>query len=85
PNYCGRSLARNSTTIIKNFIRKYYPKNSAIIWKQMIFYRTQSGIFDIKLAWDTVDKKFKLVAPQLTKLAIRILSIPCSSATFEKT
>ncbi|CAG8846953.1 36956_t:CDS:2, partial [Gigaspora margarita] len=66
PNYCGRSLARNSTTIIESFIRKYYPKDSAIIWKQMIFYRTRS------------------VAPQLTKLAIRILSIPCSSAAFEQ-
>ncbi|CAG8853070.1 6760_t:CDS:2, partial [Gigaspora margarita] len=69
PNYCGRSLARNSTTIIKSFIRKYYPKNSAIIWKQMTFYRTQSGIFDIKLAWDTVDKveliicNYKLAQP----------------------
>lgn len=93
PNYCGRSLARNSTTIIESFIRKYYPKDSAIIWEQMTFYRTRSGIFDIKLAWDTVDKvepimwwdgNFKLVAPQLTKLAIRILSIPCSSAASEQ-
>ncbi|CAG8831054.1 9451_t:CDS:2 [Gigaspora margarita] len=85
-NYCRRSLAQNSTTIIESFIKKYYPKDSAIIWKQIIFYRTQSGIFDIKLAWDTVDKdeNFKFVAPQLTKLAIRIFSIPCSSAASER-
>src|SRR5260364_325635 len=51
PNYCGRSLARNSTTIIESFIRKYYPKDSAIIWEQITVYRTRSGIFDINLAW----------------------------------
>ncbi|CAG8613337.1 24680_t:CDS:2, partial [Gigaspora rosea] len=72
PNYHGRSLARNSTTIIESFIRKYYSKDSAIIWEQMTFYKTRSGIFDIKLAWDTVDK----VDP--------IMCIPCSSAASER-
>jgi hypothetical protein len=91
--YHGRSLARNGTTIIEKFIHQYYPRDSAIIWEQITLYRTQTGIFNITLAWNTIDKinpiawwkgNFMQLASQLTKLAIRVLSIPSSSAVSER-
>jgi hAT family C-terminal dimerisation region len=64
-----------------------------IIWQQLIKYKTKTGTFDLQLAWKTVDKidsiawwkgNFEASAPELCKVAVRILSIPSSSAASER-
>jgi len=79
--------------IIEEFIRHYCSHNSTMIWKQLTYHQTYSGIFDMLSAWNTVDKvnlinwwkgNFALAAPQLTKFAVRILTIPSSSAASER-
>ncbi|CAB4430829.1 unnamed protein product [Rhizophagus irregularis] len=54
---------------------------------------TKTGAFDLKLAWKTVGKvdpitwwkgNFETSAPELCKVAVRILAIPSSSAASER-
>ena len=87
PQYHGESFDWNSVVVIEKFICRYYPNNSTLIWEQLTQYKTRTGIFNIELAWSTVEKidpiiwwkaNFALLAPQLTQLALRILTIPCS-------
>ncbi len=93
PRYHGKSLDRNSVVVIEKFIRHYCPNDSTLIWEQLTQYKTRTGIFNIELAWSTVEKidpiiwwkaNFALLAPQLTQLALLILTIPCSSAASER-
>jgi len=80
-------------TIISQFIQQYYSRNADTIWQQLIEYKTQTGVFNLPLAWKTIDKinpiawwkgNFENSAPELCKMAIRILSIPSSSAASER-
>ena len=93
PQHYGQKLPANSMSIISNFIQRYYPNNANIIWQQLTEYKTKTGTFDLKLAWETVDKvdpiawwkgNFETSAPELCKVAVRILSIPSSSAASER-
>ena len=92
PQYYGRKLSTNSTSIISQFIQDYYSSNADVVWQQLIEYRTQTGVFDFQLAWKTIDKvdpiawwkgNFGISAPELCKVAVRVLSIPSSSAASE--
>ena len=89
PYYLGKDLSSDGMKIVSEFIYQYYPHTANIIWEQLLQYKTQTGIFNIKLAWDTVGKvdpitwwkgNFDTIAPQLCKLATRILTILLSSA-----
>ena len=80
-------------SIISQFVQQYYSSNADIIWQQLIEYKTQTGVFNFPLAWNTVDKvnpiawwkgNFATSAPELCKVAVRILSIPSSSAASER-
>jgi hypothetical protein len=93
PFYLGKDLPTDGMMIISDFIHQYYPHTANIIWEQLLQYKTQTGIFNIKLAWNTVGKinpitwwkdNFDTLASQLCELAIRILTIPSSSAASER-
>ena len=54
--FCGKIFSANSMTIIEQFIRKYYLYNSTTIWEQLTHYQARSGIFDMLLVWETINK-----------------------------
>lgn len=93
PRYYGQKLTANSMSIISQFIQRYYPSKANTVWRQLIEYKTKTGIFNLQLAWETVNNvdpvawwkgNFEQSAPELCKVAIRILSIPSSSAASER-
>src|SRR5271154_70241 len=73
PYYLGKDLSSDGMKIVSEFIYQYYPHTANIIWEQLLQYKTQTGNFNIKLAWDTVGKvdpitwwkgNFDTIAPQ---------------------
>jgi hypothetical protein len=56
PYYLGKDLPNNNMMMISRFIHQYYPNTTDIIWEQLLQYKTRTGIFDIKLAWNTIGK-----------------------------
>lgn len=93
PQFIEDDLPKDGMNHISNFIMKYYPNDSKKIWSQLLHYKQHNSLFDNPLAWATIDEtdlitwwkgNFSLVAPELTNLAIRILSIPTSSAASER-
>ncbi|CAG8569301.1 16574_t:CDS:2 [Gigaspora rosea] len=78
---------------ISIFIQKYYPNEANIIWRQLLQYKTRTGVFSLDLVWNAVDEvdliawwegDFKESASELCKVASRILNIPSSSAAAER-
>ncbi|CAG8489323.1 7881_t:CDS:2 [Scutellospora calospora] len=93
PRYHGQDLPKNSNSIISKFVQEYYPQNATKIWSSITEYKTKSGVFNQELAWKTVyqvepiawwEANFLSTALYLAKMAIRILSIPSSSAASER-
>ncbi|CAG8749868.1 10712_t:CDS:1 [Gigaspora rosea] len=93
PRYYGKKLSANSMSTILTFIQKYYPNEADIIWRQLLQYKTQTGVFSLDFAWNAVDEvdpiawwegNFKESASEQCKVASRILNIPSSSAAAER-
>ncbi|CAG8714010.1 24876_t:CDS:2 [Gigaspora rosea] len=93
PQYYVKKLSANSMSTISTFIQKYYPNEADIIWRQLLQYKTRTGVFSLDLAWNAVDEvdpiacwegNFKESASELCKVAFRILNIPSSSAAAEQ-
>jgi hypothetical protein len=93
PRYFGRRLPGDGINEISEFINKYFPEDSIIIYSQMMNYRAKSGCFSNVLAWNTIENvdpitwwvaNFAESAPELTQVAQRILTIPTSSAASER-
>lgn len=95
PKFVGRFLPPSSIMIVSEFISKYYPSNSAIIWNQLVRYKARDGVFSSPLIWDSQSLSeltpttwwkgnFSSVAYDLCQMAIRVLTIPTSSAASER-
>jgi hypothetical protein len=93
PRISEHKLPEEGMTLLSNFIIKYYPNDSIKIWEQFLQYKARSGIFGNSLAWVSINNvdlltwwkgNFGAVAPELTKVAVRVLSIPTSSAAAER-
>jgi len=93
PKISDHKLPENGMNLLSDFIVKFYPNHSVKIWEQFLQYKAHTGIFNNLLAWASVDKvdlltwwkgNFGAVAPELTNVAARVLSIPTSSAASER-
>lgn len=89
----GKKLPANGMSRISKFIQQYYSNEATIIWQQLTEYKTCTGTFDLPLAWNTINNidpvawwrgNFEISAPELCKVAVRILEIPSSSAASER-
>src|SRR5687768_8360011 len=78
--------------IMQCHIDNYY-NDSSKIWGQLLQYKARSGPFNNSLAWKTVDDidlitwwkgNFSSAASELAKFAVRIISVPTSSAASER-
>ncbi|CAG8812923.1 37787_t:CDS:2, partial [Gigaspora margarita] len=71
PQCHEKKLPANGMLTISTFIQRYYSEEANIIWQQLLQYKTQT-------------ENFEAAAPELYKVALRILTIPSSSAASER-
>ncbi|CAG8856266.1 4078_t:CDS:2, partial [Gigaspora margarita] len=92
-SFIGKSVEENISTYNVAFIQKYYPDKADIIWRQLLQYKTRTGVFNLKLAWSTIyevdliawwEGNFKESSSELCKVATQVLNIPSSLAAAER-